>query len=127
MEKSWDPTTLKAVFDQNLPPIFSQSFTSALVESKDSGNTVQKSKKIRLFLKADQRQLINRWFGVSRYVFNKTVEILKNGEVKANWLAIKTDILNSLPEWCKTVPYQIKSIGIKDACTAVIEAKKNTI
>ncbi|EGJ29450.1 MULTISPECIES: hypothetical protein [Moorena] len=57
-------------------------------------------------------------------MFNRTVEILKDGEVKANWKAIKTDILNSLPEWCKEVPYQIKSIGIKDACTAVKEAKK---
>uniref|UniRef100_A0A1D9G3I4 Uncharacterized protein n=1 Tax=Moorena producens (strain JHB) TaxID=1454205 RepID=A0A1D9G3I4_MOOP1 len=56
---------------------------------------------------------------MSRYVFNKTVKILQNGEVKANWKAIKTGILNDLPEWCKEVPYQIKSIAIKDACTAV--------
>ncbi|WP_365972917.1 transposase [Moorena sp. SIO4G3] len=67
---------------------------------------------------------MRKWFGVSRYVFNKTIKILQDGEVKANWKAIKTDILNSLPEWCKEVPYQIKSIAIKDACTSVREAKK---
>lgn len=61
---------------------------------------------------------------MSRYVFNKTVKILENGEVKANWKAIKTGILNDLPEWCKAVPYQIKSIAIKDATAAVREAKK---
>ncbi|HEY9599719.1 MAG TPA: transposase, partial [Cyanophyceae cyanobacterium] len=33
-------------------------------------------------------------------------------------------MLNSLPEWCREVPYQIKSLAIKDACTAVREAKK---
>ncbi|WP_293109715.1 transposase [Moorena sp. SIO3I6] len=77
-----------------------------------------------MFLSSEQRSLVRQWFGVSRYVFNKTVKILQNGEVKANWKAIKTEILNDLPEWCKVVPYQIKSIAIKDACTAVQEAKK---
>ncbi len=42
----------------------------------------------------------------------------------ANWKAIKTSILNSLPEWSTEVPYQIKSIAIKDACAAVKNAKK---
>jgi len=39
-------------------------------------------------------------------------------------MAIKTDILHSLPEWAKSVPYQIKSIAIKDACLAVKACKK---
>ncbi|WAN69091.1 helix-turn-helix domain-containing protein [Moorena producens JHB] len=77
-----------------------------------------------MFLNPEQRMLVRRWFGISRYVFNKTVKILQSGEVKANWKAIKTSILNDLPEWCKSVPYQIKSIAIKDACNAVREAKK---
>ncbi|WP_293092183.1 transposase [Moorena sp. SIOASIH] len=77
-----------------------------------------------MFLNSEQRYTVRKWFGVSRYVFNKTVKLLQSGEVKANWKAIKTDILNDLPEWCKSVPYQIKSIAIKDACTAVREAKK---
>jgi len=85
---------------------------------------VRKSKKIRLFLNPEQRSLVRQWFGVSRYVFNKTVLHLQNGEIKANWKAIKTGILNDLPPWCKAVPYQIKSIAIKDACTAVREAKR---
>jgi putative transposase len=32
--------------------------------------------------------------------------------------------LHSLPTWAKSVPYQIKSIAIKDACTAVKNAKQ---
>ncbi|NEO14808.1 MAG: IS200/IS605 family element transposase accessory protein TnpB [Moorea sp. SIO3F7] len=95
-----------------------------MVESTDNESTGQKSKKIRLLLRADQRSLVRKWFGVSRYVFNKTVKIISDGSVKANWKGIKTDIINSLPDWCKSVPYQIKSIAIKDACTAVREAKK---
>ena len=68
--------------------------------------------------------MARKWLGVSRYVFNKTVELLRDGEIKANWYAIKTGILNELPEWCKEVPYQIKSMAIRDACIAVREAKK---
>jgi len=62
--------------------------------------------------------------GVSRFVFNKTVEHLQQPDAQANWKAIKGGLLSSLPEWCKEIPYQIKSIAIKDACTAVREAKK---
>jgi len=39
-------------------------------------------------------------------------------------LTIKTGILNSLPEWAKPVPFQIKSIAIKDACSTVKAAKQ---
>jgi putative transposase len=39
-------------------------------------------------------------------------------------MAIKTGILNDLPEWAKSVPFQIKLIAIKDACLAVKAAKK---
>jgi putative transposase len=39
-------------------------------------------------------------------------------------MAIKTGILNDLPDWAKSVPFQIKSIAIKDACLAVKAAKK---
>jgi putative transposase len=124
VEKSWFSATLKAVQNQNLPPIFSQSFTSSVVESTDSENPAKKSKKIRIYLKTEQRAKINYWLSISRYVFNKTVEILSDGTVKANWKAIKTEILQNLPDWCKAVPYQIKSIAIKDACAAVSAAKK---
>jgi len=49
---------------------------------------------------------------------------LQEPGTKANWIAIKTEILNNLPEWTKSVPFQIKSIAIKDACLAVKAAKK---
>lgn len=62
--------------------------------------------------------------GTSRYVYNQTVKYLQCPGTKANWKAIKTGIIKSLPEWSKEIPYQIKSIAIKDACVAVREAKK---
>jgi putative transposase len=71
-----------------------------------------------------QKAIIKQWFGVSRFVYNTTIKLLQDSEIKANWKAIKTGILNNLPDWCKSVPYQIKSIAIKDACQSVSNAKK---
>jgi putative transposase len=90
----------------------------------DCENTVKKSRKIRILLNTEQRQILKQWFGISRFVYNTTIKILQDSSIKANWKAIKTDILNGLPDWCKQVPYQIKSIAVKDACKAVSNAKK---
>jgi putative transposase len=83
----------------------------------------RKSKKIRIFLSPEQKALLKQWFGVSRYVYNTTIKLLQKPGTKADWKAIKTGILQSLREWAKAVPYQIKSIAIKDACQAVKKAK----
>jgi len=62
--------------------------------------------------------------GTARFVFNRTVEYLSQAGTVANWMEIKTGIINSLPDWAKEVPYQIKSLAVKDACIAVSNAKK---
>lgn len=124
VDRSWFSTTLYIAQSQNLPRIFSPSSTSSLVGCTDSGSTVKKSRKIRIFLTTEQKQIVKQWFGVSRFVYNTTVKLLQDSSIKANWKAIKTDILNGLPEWSKSVPYQIKSIAIKDACKSVSNAKK---
>ncbi|WP_333307046.1 transposase [Microcoleus sp. B7-D4] len=100
------------------------SFTSSVAECTDSEATARKSRKIRLFLNPEQKALIKQWFGVSRFVYNTTIKYLQEPDKKASWMTIKTGILNSLPEWAKPVPFQIKSIAIKDACSAVKAAKQ---
>jgi putative transposase len=97
---------------------------SSLAECTDSEATARRSRKIRLFLNPEQKALLKQWFGVSRFVYNTTIKYLQEPDTKANWMAIKTGILNGLPEWAKSVPFQIKSIAVKDACLAVKAAKK---
>jgi putative transposase len=87
--------------------------------------TVTKSKKIRVYPNRDQRAMLRQWLGCARYVYNRTVEYLQHPDTQANWKVIKTDILHSLPDWAKSVPYQIKSIAIRDACLAVRKAKQD--
>lgn len=121
--KSWFSTKLYTVQNQKWSPMFSLSSTSFPVEFTDSENTVKKSKKIRIYLSLEQKQLLKQWIGVARFTYNRTVKYLQQPETKANWKAIKSEILNNLPEWAKAVPYQIKSIAVRDACIAVREAK----
>jgi putative transposase len=124
VDKSWFSTKLYTVPNQNYPAIYSQSFTSLVAECRTSESTPRKSRKIYLKLTPQQKAILKQWFGVSRFVYNTTIKLLQDGSVKANWKAIKGNILNGLPDWCKEVPYQIKSIAIKDACKAVSNAKK---
>lgn len=124
VEKSWFSIELCIVQKPNLQQIFLPSFTSSRAECTDSEATARKSRKIRLFLNPEQKALLKQWFGVSRFVYNTTIKYLQEPGTKANWMGIKTEILNGLPEWAKSVPFQIKSIAIKDACLAVKAAKK---
>jgi putative transposase len=95
----------------------------SVADCTDLEAKARKSKKIRIFLSPEQKALLKQWFGVSRYVYNTTIKLLQEPGTKADWKAMKTGILQSLPEWAKSVPYQIKSIAIKDACQAVKKAK----
>ncbi|WP_233787340.1 RNA-guided endonuclease InsQ/TnpB family protein [Dulcicalothrix desertica] len=103
--------------------MYSQSFTSFHVECTDLENTPKKSRKIYLRFNPEQKAIIRNWFGVARFVYNQTIELLRDGVIKANWKKVKGSILANLPDWCKDTPYQIKSIAIKDACKAVSNAK----
>lgn len=121
--KSWFSTKKIKAINKSLPKICLPSSTSSVVECMEEGVT-PKSKRIRIYPNQNQKKLLKHWFGVSRYVFNQTVAYLKQPETKANWKAIKTSIIQSLPDWAKEVPYQIKSISIRDACIAIQNAKK---
>jgi len=124
--KSWFSTTRKkAPVSESLTTsltISLQSSTSSPAES--TGVVVTRTRKNRLNPTRVQKKLFKSWIGCARYVYNKTIEYLRQPETKASWLAIKGPILAELPAWCDSVPYQIKSLAIEDACNAVKAAKK---
>lgn len=80
---------------------------------------------IKLYLTAEQKVKIRQWEGTSRYTYNQAISQLKE-QGFSSWLSVKTDLLKSLPEWANDVPYQIKSIAIRDACNATKQAIVNT-
>lgn len=122
-ENSWFLTKFHSHPSKNSLPTCLPSFTSFLVDCTDSENTGLRSRKIRIYPDFEQRKILRHWFGVSRYVYNKTIEYLKKPDTKANWMEIKLWLLKDLPEWCDGVPFQVKAIAVKDACQAVKNAK----
>jgi putative transposase len=83
-----------------------------------------KSRQIRIYPTAEQRNLFRQWMGVQRLTYNKTIEYLNGIEGKRdNWMAISNLILSGLPDFCREVPYQIKKIAVKDACGAFTSNK----
>lgn len=121
---SWFSNNRNYRLNKSLLQTCSQSFPYFHVEFTDSGNTVQRSRKIRVYPTQEQKRILSNWFGASRFSYNKTVEYLKQPHTKAQWKFIKKDLLHGMPEWCKEVPYQIKSVAIRDCCQAVSAAKK---
>ena len=89
----------------------------------DCGSTLRRCRRIRIYPDATQRTVLRRILGIARYTYNKTVEYLQHPGTVANWMAIKTDIIKSLPEWAAEAPYQVRSIAVKEACIAVRNAK----
>ena len=121
---SWFSNNKNYRLNKNLLPICSPLSPSFRVEFTDSGNTVTRSRKIRVYPNKEQKKILNNWFGASRFAYNQTVEFLRQPDTKAQWKSIKTELLHSLPEWSKEIPYQIKSVAIRDCCQAVSAAKK---
>jgi putative transposase len=118
VEKSWFSTELNYHHKKNLQKIFSKSSMYSHAGSMECENTITKSKKIKIYPTTKQKQLLNMWMGVSRYTYNQTIDYLKQKDSSNNWFKIKTNLLNSLPDWSKQTPFQIKSIAIRDACNA---------
>lgn len=121
---SWFSNNRNYRLNRSLLQTCFQSLPCFHVEFTDSENTVQRSRKIRVYPNKEQKHILNNWFGASRFAYNKTVEFLKQPDTKAQWKSIKTPLLHEMPEWSKEVPYQIKSVAIRDCCQAVSNAKK---
>ena len=104
---------------------FSPSSLSSALGSTDCGDTVRKSRKIRLYADARQRAELRRWFGAARYAYNQTVELLTKEDAPS---AVKTQVrdlvLPMLPPWHRSAPREVLVGAIFDACRAVSAVKK---
>lgn len=58
-------------------------------------------------------------------MYNKTIAYLKGEGTKANWMGLKTKLIQDSSEpWMTVAPYQVRSIAIKEACKTVSNCKK---
>ena len=104
---------------------FSPSSLSSALVSTDCGDTVRKSRKIRLYPDARQRAELRRWFGAARYAYNQAVELLSSEDApKAVKTKVRDVILPTLPPWHRSAPREVLVGAIFDACRAVSAVKK---
>ena len=122
VEKSWFSTKLYTVPKKSLLPICSQFSISFPAECTDSGDTVTKSKKIQISPTSAQKAILERWFGGSRFFYNRAVEAMKDG-ASTNFKMLAPQLIADAPDWHVNIPRQIKVGAVMDACQAVRNAK----
>ena len=78
-----------------------------------------KSRKIRILPTNQQKTILRRWEGISRYVYNEAVKQLNKGRK-----VYAPDLLKTLPEWTTNCPRHIRVGAVADAQKAVTAARK---
>ena len=121
---SWFSTTRITAPNRNSPKIFSPSSTLSVADFTACAGTKTRSRRIRVYPAKAQRQTLRLWFDAARWCYNETIARLKRTGEAANWKAIKTDIIHAVPDRLKAAPYQVRSIGVRDACRAVSEVRR---
>ncbi len=82
-----------------------------------------KSKKIEIFPTVDQKGILRKWFGTSRYTYNASVSLLERQDTPTTFKKLVPIVFDGLPEWHTETPRQIKVGAVMDACQAVGNAK----
>ena len=72
----------------------------------------------------EQRRTLKLWFEAARWCYSETVARLKRTGEAARWKTVKTEIIHAIPDRLKDAPYQVKSIGVRDACRAMSAVKR---
>ena len=122
VEKSWFSAKLYTVPKKSLLPICSQFSMSSPVECTDCGDTVIKSKKIQIKPTKAQKVILDRWFGGSRFFYNRAVDAMNDG-ASTNFKTVAPQLIADAPDWHVNIPRQIKVGAVMDACQAVRNAK----
>ena len=122
--KCWFSKKCSVLQNKSWSEILFPSSTSFPVGFTACENTLTRSRKIRVYPKSETRKTVHKYFGLRRYWFNKTVEYLKNPEIKANYYAVRKVLLASeVPCWALDCPQRIRAKAIEDAVVAVKNAK----
>lgn len=82
------------------------------------------AKKVRVYPDSKLNQIWKHWLAGCRFVYNRCIEALKNGFQGSSY-DLEALVLNSLPDWLKTVPRHPKANAVQDAYDAWKQAKAN--
>lgn len=139
VENSWFSTKLYSRQNKSLPTTcslrqaqcgaisstyFPQECTGSCFDYAQHKEII-KSKSIKLSPTPAQKRTFKHWHDVSRWVYNQALNFMivyetceELGVKKPSWMDIKKMFTQTLPEWTKDVPFQIKGIAVKEAVNA---------
>ena len=125
---SWFSTTHASALQTSLFETSFQSSTSSPAVFTASGNTVGRSKKIRIYPKDEANlALMRRCAGIARFWFNQTVAHLRSEGTRASLAEARKLVHASVDgeekPWAFSTPQRIREHAINDACVAVKNAK----
>ena len=115
--RSWFLATQKRAKRADLQKELSRCFRPSRTDGMDLVGVQFKSRRVRIYPTKEQRNLLRRWFGVQRLVYNRAIEHYndKDFEIR-NWMKLSQYLLAELNmDYVKSVPHKIKNIAVKDA------------
>lgn len=83
-----------------------------------------KTRKIRIYPIKQERELLRKWMGSTRWTYNKCLDFVKKKEVKLTKKSLRAKCLNSKSKifvdnpWLKETPYDIRDEGMNDLLKA---------
>lgn len=126
--QSADPTFWRKVVEfgkhkteekEEFPKQKKRKTNKADVEKPPAG----KVKKIRLFPDTEQRKTLMKWFGTTRWTYNRCLSAVENDKVPLNKKSLRAKCLNSEifrneNKWVLETPYDIRDEGMNDLLKA---------
>ena len=104
--------------------IFPPTTAPEPVAPMDHAATESMTRKIRFYPTRKQQGILNLWCEGARWCYNFTIETVWSAGIAANWKKLKTAIIHAVPERLKAVPYQVRSVAVRDACQAISACRR---
>ena len=128
-QKSWFSITKINHQQKNLEKTCSPSFKFTVVGGTEKDDTkITKSLKLRFFPTKEQKKILNRWSGSSRFTYNKTIACLNNPKNNClNWMKLRNRFVTSKTrrgtintffnnkQWLLETPKSIRLSSVKEA------------
>jgi putative transposase len=71
--------------------------------------------------------VFKKWLGSFRFFYNLALDWLnKNPAERVSWMDLRNILFKDAPVWSKEIPYQIKSIAVKEAHSCLVKCRMAT-
>ena len=100
------------------------------MEKEDINEEMIRAKKIRLYPNVEQKEILRKWMGTTRYVYNKTLSHVKSEDLPINFFSLRNKFVIAkdnpeVEEWETFTPKDVRAGAVKDMVTAYKAAFTN--